>query len=67
MKTQVTITEITQEDLVDFLSTAFDDSNYLLADYDEDAEIEREPRTRIDVAAPGSPEVFMISTPAIFP
>lgn len=42
MKTQVTITEITQEDLVDFLSTAFYGSNYLSADYDEDAKIERD-------------------------
>lgn len=42
MKTQVTITEITQEDLVDFLSTALYSSSYLSADYDEDAEIERD-------------------------
>lgn len=42
MKTQVTITEITQEDLVDFLNTAFYGSNYLSVDYDEDAKIERD-------------------------
>ena len=35
MKTQVTITEITHEDLVDFLSTALYGSPYLSADYDE--------------------------------
>ena len=32
-----------------------------------DAMIERVPRIRIDVAAPGSPEVVIMSVPAILP
>ena len=32
-----------------------------------DAEIERVPRTRIEVVAPGAPEVDMMSTPAMRP
>jgi hypothetical protein len=38
MKTQVTIKELTKEDLVDLFSTALYCSNYLSADYDEEME-----------------------------
>lgn len=42
MKTQLTITELTKEDLVDLFSTAFYGSNYLSADYDEAIEYDEE-------------------------
>lgn len=38
MKTQVTITEITHDDLVNLLSTALSGSTYLTADYEEAVE-----------------------------
>lgn len=42
MKTQLTITELTKEDLVDLFSTAFYGSNYLSADYEEAIEYDEE-------------------------
>lgn len=42
MKTQLTITELTKEDLVDLFSTAFYGSNYLSADYEESIEYNEE-------------------------
>jgi hypothetical protein len=42
MKTQVTIKELTKEDLVDLFSTAFYGSNYLSADYEEAIEYNEE-------------------------
>lgn len=38
MNTQTTITDLTQEDLVNLFSTAFYGSNYLSADYEESVE-----------------------------
>lgn len=42
MKTQLTITELTKEDLVNLFSTALYDSTYLSADYDEAIEYDEE-------------------------
>lgn len=42
MKTEVTITDITQEDLVNLLSSALYGSNYLSADYEESVEHDEE-------------------------
>lgn len=42
MKTQLTITELTKENLVDLFSTAFYGSNYLSADYEEAIEYDEE-------------------------
>lgn len=42
MKTQLTITELTKEDLVNLFSTAFYGSNYLSADYEETIEYNEE-------------------------
>lgn len=42
MKTQLTITELTKEDLVNLFSTAFYGSNYLSADYEEAIEYDEE-------------------------
>ena len=42
MKAQVTIKELTKEDLVDLFSTAFYGSNYLSADYEEAVEYNEE-------------------------
>lgn len=42
MKTQLTITELTKENLVDLFSTAFYGSNYLSADYEESIEHDEE-------------------------
>lgn len=42
MKTQLTITELTKENLVDLFSTAFYGSSYLSAEYDEAIEYDEE-------------------------
>jgi hypothetical protein len=42
MKTQVTISEITQDDLVNLFSTAFYGSNYLAADYKDAIEYDED-------------------------
>ena len=42
MKTQLTITELTKEDLVNLFSTAFYGSSYLSADYEEAIEYDEE-------------------------
>ena len=42
MKTQVTINELTKEDLVDLFSTAFYGSNYLSVEYDDSIEYDED-------------------------